>query len=538
MQETQKKATSSRPKERKALKIKAPEARNWSPGFIVKLILVGLVDALGIYVLVQTFSAKSWVLGGVVAILLIAANYVYFSRRTLAAKYLIPGLVFLLIFQVFVILYTGYIAFTNYGDRHMLTKEAATNSQLVRSSQRVPDSPQYPLKVVSRGGELGFAVVNEDGDVLAGTETEPLEKIDGATVKGAQVEEVPGFEILGMQEVTAQQAEILSLRVPFSDDPADGAIGTQNASTGFVFRSTMSYDKATQTMTDHATGKQYVADDSVGFFVAEDGSTLDTGWRVTVGFDNFKDAFADSRYAQPFLRVLLWTFAFAFLSVFTTFLLGMFLAIVLNREGMRGRKFYRTLMLMPYAFPSFMTAFLFAGMLNPKYGFFNQVLFGGAEIPWLTDPWLARLCVLGVNLWMGFPYMFLICTGALQSISADLNEAAEIDGATGLQRWRFVTLPQLMIQVTPLLISSFAFNFNNFNLIYMLTGGGPRFDDVTVPVGSTDILISMVYQISGMSGEATRNYGLASAMSLLIFIIVGTISLISFKKSNSMKGAQ
>lgn len=537
MQQTKQPARKKRPAERKALRIQAPEARNWSAGFVVKLVLVGLVDALGIYVLTQTFTARSWTLFAIVAVLLIAINYIYFSRRTLASKYLIPGLVFLLIFQVFVILYTGYIAFTNYGDRHMLTKEAATNSQLVRSSQRVPDSPQYPLKVVEQSGDLGFAVL-EDGKVLAGTETKPLEEIKGAQVNGQQITEVPGYQVLTPQDISARQAEIMALRVPISEDINEGAIGTQNASTGFVFRSTMSYDPATETITDHASGKTYKADESVGFYVSEDGQTLDTGWRVTVGFDNFKDAFGDARYATPFLRVLVWTFAFAFLSVATTFLLGMFLAIVLNKEGMRGRKVYRTLMLLPYAFPSFMTAFLFAGMFNSKYGFFNEVLFGGAEIPWLTDPWLARVCVIAVNLWMGFPYMFLICTGALQSIPADLNEAAEIDGATGLQRWRYVTLPQLMIQVTPLLISSFAFNFNNFNLIYMLTNGGPRFDDAQVPVGATDILISMVYQISGMSGEATRNYGLASAMSLLIFVIVGTISLISFKKSNSMKGAE
>ena len=236
--------------------------------------------------------------------------------------------------------------------------------------------------------------------------------------------------------------------------------------------------------------------------------------------------------------MLVWTFAFAFLSVATTFLLGMVLAMTMNDERMRGRKFYRTIMLMPYAFPAFMTAFLFAGLLNTKYGFFNEVLFGGAAIPWLQDPWLAKLSVLFVNLWMGFPYMFLICTGALQSIPSDMNEAARIDGANGFKVWRYITMPQLMIQVTPLLISSFAFNFNNFNLIYMLTNGGPRFEDSSVPVGSTDILISMVYQISGLSGEASRNFGLASAMSIIIFIIVGAVSAYSFKRSRSMEGAQ
>ncbi|MGJ9570666.1 ABC transporter permease subunit [Actinotignum sp. GS-2025f] len=524
--------------EKKVPTAETSHARTWSVGFVIKLVLMALVNALGIYIIAAAFNEGSWILVAVFTVLLVIVDYVYFSRKHLAPKYLTPGLVFLAIFQVFVILYTGYIAFTNYGDRHMLTKERATEALLLTSTQRVEGSAQYPLAVVDAGGELGFAIVNDDGAVLVGTEDAPFVPAKNAQVSGKRITEVPGYEILTPAQIGARQAEITALRVPMSEDPGDGFIGTQTATTGFVFQSTLKHDAAADTLTDITTGKVYHADSSDGFYRADDGETLSTGWRVTVGFKNFADAFGDARYASPFLKVLVWTFAFAFLSVATTFLLGMFFALVMNDERMRGRKIYRTIMLLPYAFPSFMTAFLFAGMLNPKYGFFNQVLFGGAEIGWLTDPWLAKLSVILVNLWMGFPYMFLICTGALQSIPSELNEAAEIDGAGGLKRWRYITLPQLMIQVTPLLISSFAFNFNNFNLIYMLTRGGPQFADASVPVGSTDILISMVYQISGLSGAATKNYGLASAMSILIFVIVGTISLISFRRSRSIEGAQ
>ncbi|WP_124039833.1 ABC transporter permease subunit [Neoactinobaculum massilliense] len=491
---------------------------------------MALVDALGLYILSQTFNAHSWVIFGITLVVLIVVNIIYFTHWSIPAKYLTPGLVFLLIFQVFVILYTGYIAFTNYGNQHMLSKEAATNAILLNSSERVKGSPTYPLVVVQKGADLGFAI-NNDGIVQAGTATSPLEDVPGATISGTSITDVPGYTVLTQQQIIANQQAIQQLKVPISQDASEGAIGTQTATMGYVFKSTVRYDEAQDAIIDNKTGEIYKADEKSGSYVSASGDSQKIGWRVNVGFDNFKKAFADPRYATPFLRVLAWTFAFAFLSVATTFLLGMFLAMALNHERVRGRKIYRTLLLLPYAFPSFMTAFLFAGMLNPKYGFINQVLFGGAEIPWLSDPWLARLSVIGVNLWMGFPYMMLICIGALQSIPADLNEAAEIDGASGFQAWRFITLPQLLIQVTPLLISSFAFNFNNFNLIYMLTNGGPQFDDASVPVGATDIMISMVYQISGMSGRATRDYGLASAMSLLIFIIVGTVSMISFART-------
>ena len=190
-------------------------------------------------------------------------------------------------------------------------------------------------------------------------------------------------------------------------------------------------------------------------------------------------------------------------------------------------------MILPYAFPSFLSALIWAGMMNESFGFINQVLFGGASIPWLTDPMLAKVSVLLVNLWLGFPYMFLVCTGALQSIPDDLHEAATVDGAKPWAVFRLIKLPLLLVTVAPLLIASFAFNFNNFNVIYMLTDGGPRDSNAPIPVGFTDILISMVYKVA-FTGQ-TRDYGLASAFSIIIFIIVAVISIIAFRRTKCLE---
>jgi arabinogalactan oligomer/maltooligosaccharide transport system permease protein len=301
-----------------------------------------------------------------------------------------------------------------------------------------------------------------------------------------------------------------------------------------VSTSSLVYDESADTMTDVESGTVYRPNDE-GQFQAEDGTTLAVGWRVVVGLENFATAFSDPRYATPFLAILAWTIAFAVLSVVTTFLLGLLLAIVFNDDRIKGRRIYRALLILPYAIPGFLTALLWAGLLNRRFGFVNDVLLGGAEIGWLTDPWLAKLSLLGVNLWLGFPYMFLICTGALQSIPQDVNEAAKIDGAGRYRTWRSITMPLLLVATAPLLISSFAFNFNNFNLIYMLTGGNPRFADASVPLGHTDILITMVYSIAGVDGTAEKNYGLASALSIVIFVIVATISAIAFRKTRQLE---
>ncbi len=508
-------------------------ANSIRPGFFVKLILMGIVNAFGVYVIMQAYAAESWGILVAMVLALVVLDYIYFSKRALAAKYLAPGIFFLLVFQIFVIFYTGYIAFTNYGTGHNIDKSAAIERNLERYETRIPDSPSYPLAVIQEGDVFGFAIIDGE-EVKAGLPERPLEVIEDAEFDGSKITSVPGYEI---RTDIFQIPGLTDLRVPVSDEAEDGSIRTQTGSNGYLYRSIMSYDPDTDQLTNNETGVVYEPNDRGSFVNVEDpNDELSTGWPVPIGFDNFTNAFGDSRYAQPFLKVLLWTFAFAFLSVFTTFVLGMFFALVMNDERMKGRRWYRTAMLLPYAFPSFLTALLFAGLLNTRFGFINATLLGGADIPWLTDPWLAKISVLLVNLWMGFPYMFLIVTGALQAIPKELVEAAKVDGATGMQVWRHVTLPQILVATTPLLISSFAFNFNNFNLIYMLTDGGPRMSDASVPVGHTDILISMVYKIAGIDGGATTNYGLASAMSIVIFIIVASISAYSFKKSNSFEG--
>lgn len=509
-------------------------ARDYGPGFFVKLALMAVVDALGVYVVWSAWQAGSY--GVLVAslALLVAANWVYFSRRALPLKYILPGLGFLLVFQIFVVAYTGYVAFTNYGTGHNGTKEQAVSALLVQNERRVEGSPSVPLTVVADGDELGFAILTEDGDVEVGTAERPLAPADDATVEDDRVTEVPGWTVLPRDQVLQRQGEVTELRVPVSEDPEGGSIRTTDARTGYVYTSVLEWDPAADTMTDTTTGTAYAPNDD-GQFEAADGTTLAVGWRVPVGLDNFATAFTDSRYAEPFLKILVWTFVFAVGSVATTFLLGLFLAITFNDTRMRGRKVYRTLMILPYAIPGFLAALLWSGLLNTRFGYINTVLLGGAEIPWLTDPWLAKLAVLGVNLWLGFPYMFLICTGALQSLPSDVMEAAKIDGAGRWRTWKSITLPLLLIATAPLLISSFAFNFNNFTLIYMLTGGGPRFADASVPLGHTDILISMVYSISGVDGSAAKDFGLASALSIVIFLIVGTISALAFRTTRKFE---
>jgi arabinogalactan oligomer / maltooligosaccharide transport system permease protein len=198
---------------------------------------------------------------------------------------------------------------------------------------------------------------------------------------------------------------------------------------------------------------------------------------------------------------------------------------------MRFQKLYRSLLIMPYAIPAFLSLLVWQGLLNDDFGVVNRILH--TNIPWLFDGNWAKVSLIMVSLWLTFPYFFLVSLGALQSIPAELKEAARVDGGGAWQVFRKVTLPLLLVVVAPLMIASFALNFNNFGSIYLLTGGGPAAGDQTV-AGSTDILISYTYKLAFASGKGS-DYGLASAIALIIFFIVATISALTFWRTKALE---
>jgi arabinogalactan oligomer / maltooligosaccharide transport system permease protein len=543
------------------------------PGFfaalLIKTLFMAVLNAVGVFAIFVAFGARNWGFMVFLIVALVVADVVYFSRRFVPAKYLFPGLFFLLIFQIFVVLYTVFISFTNFGDAHTINQTQARTQILAVSEQRVPDSPAYAVTVLAREGqaappvegaedpaaepgvgaedpgeppvpeeEIAFLLTDPDGVVSLGT-AEGLQDVEESQVtldETGRAIALEGWQSLNLGDLADRQEAVIDFRVPLSteDDPDAGSLRTQDGRTAYVNLPLLSYDEETDTLVDSRDGTVWAADQERGFYVAEDGRNLTPGWRVGVGLANYERVFTDDRLAGPLAGTAVWSFAFALLSVLSTFFLGVLLALAFDNPRMRGRRLYRSLLILPYAAPSFMSMLLWAGFLNPSFGFVNQVLLGGADIPWLTDPWLARFSVLLVNLWLGFPYMFLICTGALQSIPNDVKEAARIDGASAFRVFRSIILPLLMVSVAPLLIASFAFNFNNFSLIYFVTGGGPNIPEASISIGSTDLLIHVVYTLGFESGGG-QQWGFACALSVLIFFVVATISAISFRQTRALE---
>jgi arabinogalactan oligomer/maltooligosaccharide transport system permease protein len=273
-------------------------------------------------------------------------------------------------------------------------------------------------------------------------------------------------------------------------------------------------------------GGRWTADEGQGYFVDARGDHLAQGWQVSVGFDNFARVLTNPTISRYFMGVLGWNLAFALASVASTFVLGMAVALALHHPRMRGTRAYRIVLILPYAMPSFAMLLVWRDMFNRDFGLINQLF--GLDVDWMGGAASARFAVVLVNLWLGFPYMFLVTTGALQAIPRELTEAAAIDGAAPWAGFRKVTLPLLLVALTPLLISSFAFNFNNFNAIALTSDGGP-FPAESPQVGATDLLITYTFRLA--FGGSGAQFGFAAAVSVFIFAIVAIISAVAFRRT-------
>ena len=260
-----------------------------------------------------------------------------------------------------------------------------------------------------------------------------------------------------------------------------------------------------------------------------------------VGFSNFKMLFSLSGgttgFAFVFLRVLVWTFVWAFFATFTNYFLGLLIALLINKKGIKLKALWRTLFVIAIAVPQFVTLLLMQKILDGD-GILNKIL--GTNILWLADQrylsLLPRLMIILVNIWIGVPYTLLMCSGILMNIPADYYEASRIDGASPVKAFIHVTLPYMLQVTTPYLITQFVGNINNFNVIWLLTGGGPV-DNLHYGGGSqaqsTDLLVTWLYRLTV---DQNPKYNIASVIGIVIFVISAVLSLITYNKTVAVKG--
>lgn len=269
-----------------------------------------------------------------------------------------------------------------------------------------------------------------------------------------------------------------------------------------------------------------------------------------VGWDNFATLFGadggSGAYGRAFWEVLGWTLLWAFLATFTNYFLGMFVAIMINKKGIRLKKLWRTILVLTIAIPQFISLLYVSKMFAD-----NGIIIGTLKSwHWIAqdstfsfigtsaNPWVARLTVVVINIWIGIPYLMLISTGILMNIPADLYESARVDGANVWQQYTKITMPYMLFVTGPYLLTQFIGNMNNFNVIYLLTSGGPtnpNASGASGSVGYTDLLVTWLFKIT--TGSDSKYY-MASVIGIFVFIVAAVVSLVVYNIMPSTKNEE
>ncbi|NMB01057.1 MAG: maltose ABC transporter permease MalF [Firmicutes bacterium] len=496
-------------------------------GKILKVVLLGILNVIFVWAALFLYSSQAY---WVFVLLLLGAlltNFIFMWPKAYPYRYLLPATFFMVLLVVYPILYTVYISLTNYGTGNILNKEQVV-SQFQERYILDPGAENYSFKAYrDHEGQMWLVFTDPQGQEFLGIDgkVEPLKAGDSRLARLAQ------FTELARAELVRATNELSSLSFAYDDGRE---LRMRNINSFTIYRQQYEYDPERDELVDLQTGVVYTP--VSGYFQAPDGTRLTPGFRTIIGFGNFRRLLTNPQVTGPFVKVFVWTIQWALLSVVTTFGVGLFLAILLNDPFLRLRKFYRSVLILPYAVPAFISALIWRGLFNTELGVINQILRAtvGSGVPWLQDPMWAKVALVILNLWLGFPYMMIICLGALQSINNEMYEAAVVDGASTWQQFYHITLPLLMVSVAPLLVASFSFNFNNFSVIYLLTRGRPPIVGAQTPAGHTDILISYTYRLAFESGRGV-DYGLASAVTLIIFLITGAITFLNFRFTGALE---
>jgi len=500
-----------------------------NPAFI-KWPLTALLAAACLWLVMAIISTGqiAWGLGALG--LFATAFWVYLSKANFAYRYLFPGIAGMLLFVAFPLVYTFQLGFTNYSSTNLLTEERSRAYLLDQSEFDEEEALGYSLH--PDGKEFRLVLRDASGNPV--WVTGPLALRSGKTppVITPQPPAEASFAIgepLGLRELLTHRQVLQQLQVQIPNGPELRYAGVRE------FAPVKRLWKAVPdgSVQEVASGVVYSPNRDTGFFENLAGERLQPGFKVGIGWKNYARLFGDPDFRGPFFSIFIWTVVFAGLTVLFTTAVGMALAVLLNWEGLRGRTVYRTLLFLPYAVPGFISILVFKGLFNQNFGEINAILAAllGIKPAWFADPLLAKVMILIVNTWLGYPYIMILCSGLLKSIPADLYEASALAGAGPLTNFFKITMPQIIKPLTPLLISAFAFNFNNFVLIALLTDGRPDFLNTKLPAGQTDILVSYTYRIAFR--DSGQDFGLAAAISTLIFILVALLSIVNLRLTKS-----
>lgn len=498
---------------------------------IPRLVFVALFSLLLFYIAYTLYTFGQPLIGFIMLAVATAFAIIFGLQRYYNARFILPGVAAIAIFVAFPVIYTIYLGFTNYSSFNLLTQQRAT--EVLLSSTSIDPATERDFVLIPEGNKYRVFLPSKSGEFLS----EPV-ALDGAAASvKATAASLPAVEMVSMREAIKLRDGLAAIDITLPD-------GTVLKNTGLRKFAAVTSEYKLQddgSLKAVATGEVLTPDPERGFFVNPKGETVAPGWRVGIGWDNFRRVFREEGIRGPMLGIFGWTLFFALASAFLTFAVGLALAIILQWPHLKGKAIYRVLLILPYAVPSFISILVFRGLFNQNFGEINMILeaIAGIRPAWATDPFLARSMILIVNVWLGYPYMMLLAMGFLQGIPEEHKKAAALEGASATRVFFSITLPQILPPFLPMIIATFAFNFNNIVLILLLTRGGPDIPGTLIPAGKTDILGSFTFRMAFM--DTGQQFGLAGAITLLIFIVVAILAYANFaamRRAANRRGAR
>lgn len=487
----------------------------------------------------------AWAMG--VLLLLAVGFYVYLSKGALSYRYLFPGLAGMAVFVAFPMLYTAQIGFTNYSSAHLLSEDRVRTYLLEQTTPDEARTMDYTLH--ADGNEFRIVVTSRPATPAPTPTPAPTSASTSAASSPTIQYASPSLALLSAKppnktsmlpldqasfalnpplpliEVLKHRNILMQLQLQLPNQTLLNYTGVSEFGPLNPVWKTSNNDSLVLI----ESGETYRPNRDTGNFENDKGAAIQPGFKVGVGFANYSRMITDPDFRAPFLSIFIWTVMFSGLTVLFTLALGMPLAVLLNWEALPYRTAYRTLLFLPYAVPAFISILVFKGLFNQNFGEINTILQSlfGIKPAWFADPTLAKIAILTVNVWLGYPYIMILCSGLIKAIPADLYEASSIAGASPLTNFFKITAPLIIKPLAPLLITVFAFNFNNFVVIALLTDGRPDYLNTKLPAGTTDILVSYTYRIAFQ--DSGQNFGLAAAISTVIFFMVAALSMANLK---------
>jgi ABC-type sugar transport system permease subunit len=504
--------------------------------YILNLVGTGIFLVIVLWLITRLVADGLYPLSSILAAIAIFISMVYLRPRFTPFRWLGIGITFAMLFTLYPIFYTFYLSVTNMGSGHLMSKYQAID-RLEKQQYLPEDGKTYGWTAYRTSqGEIALWLAPEEGPGLLAKPGQPIQAVSpgeagvGALDEDGIPTQLQGYERLPLKSTVAIIDDLGAIEFGQAPDTVRIRSLKQAAASKALYK----YDPSRDVVIDQQTGEVYTPIE--GTFTSASGEELTPGYIVFIGWHHFVNFLGNEGFRQPLIRMLIWNIAFAFLSVFISFVVG--LIVTLMFDDLPGKQYIRALLIIPWPIPVLVSVLIWRSMLNPDLGFIAPMLESifGTSPAWFQNPFWTRFALVMVNVWLSYPYFYVISAGALQSIPNEIYSAAIVDGAGPWEKFYYITLPLLLRILSPLLIASFTFNFNNFNVIYVFNLGNPPMPNTVVPMGHTDILISFVYRLAFITSNVT-NYGLAAAITIMLFLFISLMVLIQVRYTNIFQGA-